>query len=224
MKKFNPANIGLGRLPAADERDKSFLMKAVLPKAVTITSKYWDDRGWFGNQGAKPQCVGYSLAHWLENSPITHKSAPPVVQPSIIYNQAQLIDEWPGEDYDGTSVRAGAKVLQGMGFISSYLWAFDLATMIDAVLVKGPVVVGTNWYNQMFHPNAEGHIKIDGGIAGGHAYLINGVNTKTKLFRIKNSWGQGWGIKGRAWISFADMERLIHEDGEVLIGVEVNKD
>jgi hypothetical protein len=32
------------------------------------------------------------------------------------------------------------------------------------------------------------------------------------------------GNKGRAYISFADMERLIHEDGEVMLGVEVNKD
>ena len=223
MKKFNPESLGLGRLPSADERDKNFLMKALLPKVITITSKYWDDRGWWGNQGSTPQCVGYSLSHWLENSPITHTSTPPVVNPTDIYKQAQLIDDWPGTDYDGTSVRAGAKVLQGMGFISSYVWAFDLATTIDAVLTKGPVVVGTNWYNDMFWPNSEGLIKVGGANAGGHAYLINGVNTKTKLFRIKNSWGQSWGIKGRAWISFSDMERLIHEDGEVLLGVEVSK-
>jgi hypothetical protein len=78
-------NLGLGRLPAADEKDKNFLIKAIIPKTVTITSKYWDDRGWWGDQGSLPQCVGYSLAHWLENSPVTHKSTPPVVKPSIIY-------------------------------------------------------------------------------------------------------------------------------------------
>lgn len=215
--------VGLGRLPSADERDKNFLMKTILPKTVTITSKYWDDRGWWGDQGALPQCVGYSLAHWLENSPITHKATPPVVPPSVIYSQAQKIDEWPGEDYDGTSVRAGAKVLQDMGFIGEYRWSFDLATTIDAVLTKGPVVVGTNWYESMFYPT-NGLIKVSGNVAGGHAYLINGVNTNNKLFRIKNSWGQSWGIKGRAYISFSDMERLIHEDGEVMLGVEINKD
>lgn len=216
-------NLGLGRLPSADERDKNFLIKSILPKTVTATSKYWDDRGWWGDQGNLPQCVGYSLAHWLENSPMTHKSTPPVVQPSLIYTQAQLVDEWPGVDYDGTSVRAGAKVLQGMGYISEYRWAFDLATMIDAVLTKGPVVVGSNWYESMFNP-IDGTIKISGNVAGGHAYLINGVSTVSKKFRIKNSWGQWWGIKGRAYISFSDMERLIHEDGEVALMIEVNKD
>lgn len=223
-KKFHHSNVGLGRLPAKDERDKNFPLKAVLPKSISITSKYWDDRGWWGDQGDSPKCVGYSLAHWLENSPMTHKSVPPVVQPSIIYNQAQIIDEWPGEGYEGTSVRAGAKVLQGMGFIQEYRWGFDLATMIDAVLSKGPVVVGTNWYMDMFYPDKDGQIHLGGGVVGGHAWLVNGVNIKTKLFRLKNSWGKSWGLKGRAFISFSDMEQLIHEDGEVMIGVEINKD
>jgi hypothetical protein len=223
MKKFNPDNVGMGRLKSADDRDKNFPLKAILPKKVSLTSKYWDDRGWWGDQGNLNECVGYSLAHWLENSPITHKAAPPVVAPHLIYSTAQTMDEWDGEEYEGTSVRGGAKALQSMGFISSYVWAFDLATMIDAVLTKGPVVVGTNWYESMFYPT-NGLIKVSGDPAGGHAYLINGVNTSNKLFRIKNSWGQTWGIKGRAFISFADMERLIHEDGEVMLGVEVNKD
>jgi C1A family cysteine protease len=85
----------------------------------------------------------------------------------------------------------------------------------------GPVVVGTNWYNGMFYPNRNGLIKISGRIAGGHAYVINGVNTVTRLFRIKNSWGQSWGQSGHAYISFTDMERLIRERGEICFAVEI---
>ena len=59
----------------------------------------------------------------------------------------------------------------------------------------GPVVVGTYWYSSMFYPDRNGLIKINGGIAGGHAYVINGVDKTKKLFRIKNSWGQSWGIR-----------------------------
>ena len=55
---------------------------------------------------------------------------------------------------------------------------------------------------------------------GGHAYVINGIDTKKQLFRIKNSWGRNWGVKGSAYISFANMQRLIRENGEICLAVE----
>lgn len=214
---------GLGRRRVADARDHNFLIKAVLPKSITKTSQYWFDNGWWGDQGYTSQCVGYSLAHFAEDGPVTQTGTAPIIKPSFIYNEARKIDEWEGEDYDGTSVRAGAKVLQREGFISSFLWAWDLKTMIDAVLMKGPVVVGTTWYESMFYPDSKGLIKVGGNVAGGHAWVVNGVNTKTKLFRLKNSWGKSWGLNGRAFISFDDMDFLIKDYGEILLAVENKK-
>lgn len=131
---------------------------------------------------------------------------------------------YTGNSYDGTSVRAGAKVLQTKGFIESYLWAWDVNTVIQAVLEKGPVVVGTEWTYDMFFPNIDtAIIKPTGNSAGGHAYLINGVNTKKKLFRIKNSWGRVWGNKGHAYISFDDMDKLIRNQGEACLAIEIKK-
>lgn len=220
MKKNIP-NLGLGRKPSEDERDNKFLIKAILPKKITITSRYWYANGWWGDQGNTPMCVGYSWAHWLEDGPVTQPGVSPIVQPSGIYSLAQKVDEWPGENYEGTSVRAGAKVLTELGFIGEYRWAWDVETLINAVLSEGPCVVGTNWYENMFYPNAKGVISISGGVAGGHAWLINGVDTKAKYFRMKNSWGREWGNKGMAKISFEDMKRLISEDGEVCLAREI---
>jgi hypothetical protein len=201
--------------------------KPVLPTPTpTITPvyqfKYWDSDGWWGNQRNLPHCVGYSWAHWVEDGPVGHDGTPPIISPVTIYNQAQKIDEWPGENYNGTSVRAGAKYLQSQNVIKSYYWAYDLNTLIKSVFELGPVVVGTYWYSGMFYPDSNGIIRVTGGIVGGHAYLINGVDKEKKLFRIKNSWGQTWGKQGHAFISFNDMSRLISMNGEVCLAIENN--
>ena len=216
----NPTEL-LGRIYIEDNRDSNYLISD-LPKTAALkpTSIYWDDNEWWGNQGNTPQCVGYAWAHWIEDGPITHNGIVPIVNPTTIYKEAQKIDEWIGESYNGTSVRAGAKYLKNTNKISAYYWAFDLNTLIDSVLTRGPVVVGTNWYNGMFYPDKNGLIRISGRIAGGHAYVINGVDTKTKLFRIKNSWGKNWGKGGHAFISFNDMTRLIKEQGEICLALE----
>jgi hypothetical protein len=217
----NP-NFGLGRRHHKDERDKQFLIKSILPKKITLTSRYWYANGWWGDQGNTPQCVGYSWAHWLEDGPVTQPCIAPVVQPSGIYSLAQKVDEWPGENYEGTSVRAAAKVLTTLGFIGEYRWAFDLNTLVNAVLSEGPVVMGTDWHENMFYPDSKGVISINNSpVAGGHAWLINGVDTKAKMFRMKQSWGRSWGNKGMAKISFADVEQLIAADGEVCLAREI---
>ncbi len=216
--------IGFGRLIIEDDNDKAFPMQMVLPQeASQRTSRYWYNNGWWGDQGNTSQCVGYSWAHWVEDGPVTQKGKAPIAPPTEIYRQAQMVDAWPGENYDGTSVRAGAKVLQDMGFISSYTWAWDINTVVQALLEKGPVVVGTHWYEDMIYPSADGIIKPGGDVVGGHAYLLNGVNTKTRMIRIKNSWGKDWGKKGQAYISFDDMDKLIKLYGEACLPIEIKK-
>ena len=211
----------LGRVYVPDERDKNYLIENKLKLQRTIlTSKYWDSDGWWGNQGNTPQCVGYAWSHWIEDGPVGHDGVAPIIQPTLIYREAQKLDEWPGENYNGTSVRGAAKYLRATNAISSYLWTYDINVLIDTVLTKGPVVVGTNWYTSMFFPNRNGLIRATGRLAGGHAYVINGVDKNQKLFRIKNSWGRNWGKSGHAFISFADMERLIRLNGEVCLAIE----
>jgi hypothetical protein len=75
-----------------------------------------------------------------------------------------------------------------------------------------PIYINGRW-TIWIAPSAE--------IVGGHCYVLNGVNTTARVFRMKNSWGRGWGIDGRASISFADMERLILDNGEACMAVQV---
>lgn len=219
-------NHGLGRLFAPDPRDAAHSVEAALKTAAPYARdwRYWNGNGWWGDQGATPQCVAYSWVHWLEDGPIQQGGAVPCISPQVIYDEAQKLDEWPGEGYDGTSVRGGAKALQARGYISAYSWATTLDEVIQSVLMLGPMSVGTNWYNDMFEPDPTTFlVKPTGGIAGGHAFQLNGVNVGRKTFRLKNSWGRSWGKKGYALISFEDFEKLLLEDGEACIATEVSK-
>lgn len=213
----------LGRLYVPDERDANYMMASVLPSAPERGWRYWWANGWWGDQGQTPQCVAYSWTHWVEDGPLTYKAAQsPFDAPANLYHEAQKVDQWPGENYAGTSVRAGAKVLQSRGIVTSYHWAYDAQTVANAILTTAPVVVGTNWYNDMFTPDAEGIIRKGGSLAGGHAYLLDGVNTKTGFFRIKNSWSRSWGHKGFAYISMEDMDALLKNQGEACLALENN--
>lgn len=223
-------NLGLGRIRSVDERDRGFLMKSLIPQKIDRKFKYWNPNFWWGNQGNTPQCVAYSWCHWLAAGPITQidsrsrfKDGKPV-DPTLLYRMAQDNDEWAGNDYDGTSVRAGAKVLKNNNYIHSYYWAWRVDEVVNALLTLGPVVVGTNWTEGMFYPSEEGIIKPTGRIAGGHAYLLDGVNMTKGLIRIKNSWGKEWGNKGFAYISLHDMNTLIKANGEACIAKEINKE
>jgi len=142
------------------------------------------------------------------------------VAPAGIYHMAQHLDEWEGTDYDGTSVRAGAKVLHHLGFIGGYQWATNFSSMVNALLEQGPCVIGVNWYEGMWQPDGGGTIYATGVLEGGHALLANGVDTVRQRIRVKNNWGRAWGRRGRAWVSFADMAKLLREDGEVCLAVE----
>lgn len=227
---------GLGRLRIEDERDLNYPVSTVLTPRRGVDFQYWNSHKWWGDQGSTPFCVPYSWAHWLEDGPVFAGKArwrstgghvrgqfqgeQPGFDLDTGYNWMQQNDYWPGTDYDGTSVRAGAKYLVKKGFIKEYRWAWDANTVVTAIMELGPVILGTMWYMDMFTPDSRyGRIEPSGSPAGGHAYIVNGVNVRTGWFRIKNSWGQAWGRNGHAYIKIEDLDYLIKDRGEACIAI-----
>lgn len=134
------------------------------------------------------------------------------------YLRAQAYDPWPGgePDYEGSSTDAPFRLLRDEGIVSGWKWLFGFHEVKQWVMFHGPVSVGTNWYEQMFYPDAKGFIKPGGQVSGGHAWRIVGFSTTRHAFRLVNSWSKGWGQYGRAWIHEDDLGRLLSEDGEAV--------
>jgi hypothetical protein len=213
----------LGRLHAPDSRDHLMRVKlaAEPPPAPLPPYKFWRP-GDILDQGDVPACVAYAWTGFELCTPTRSKLAS-VDTPLSFYAAAQAIDEWAGTPHDGTSVRAGAKVMASEGRIAEYVFETDITVVKQWILTKGPVVFGTNWYDEMFHTSPLGYIHIGGAVAGGHAYLVDGFSDRHQAFRCRNSWGPDWGVRGTFWISLGDATRLLMEDGEACATVEIPK-
>lgn len=214
---------GTGRLYAADKRDKAHLMRAAKPQALALDSIYYSIRGGAPlDQGDYPHCVEFAWRHWLMAAPIMSTWK---IKTGTLYRECQEADEWEGTDYDGTSVRAGAKVLTRRGRIGGYSWAFNAADVKRWLLAgKGAVVMGTDWHEEFNEVRPDGFLEEPSseGTDLGHAYLIIGGDFgKRNAFRVLNSWGTDWGQKGRAWMHFDLADHLIKARGEACTGVEI---
>lgn len=210
---------GMGRLVAPDNRDTMYPMRALLPRRIPRVSRFYST-GPVLDQGNKPQCVAYAWKQWLDSAPIKDPvKLPP--DPQAIYAAAQAVDEWPGTDYDGTSVRAGAKTMEALERIGAYHWATSVEDVRDYIISTTTVVFGTDWFEGMFRPTYSGYVKPSGAVAGGHAYLCIGYSQSRGAFRFLNSWGEKWGRMGRFWMSAEDVQTLLDRDGEACAGVEL---
>lgn len=215
-------NYGLGRIAHPDPRDHQHLMAERFDVVPVISRRRPWKLGQRLDQGQTPRCVGYgSRGGILDASPIMDKPDWGVSADQI-YLEANANDEWSPTPHDGTSVRAGAKVLQKYNIIGEYVWAFDEPTVRKWVTTRGPVVLGTDWYEGMFNPRKPHYVlELTGSIAGGHCWFVYWYSALHDWYYMANSWGDSWADKGTAKIMRNDLARLIAQQGEALTTVEL---
>lgn len=206
-----------GRRIRFDGRSRGFALRDVLPERPLRSYTWRCVRAL--DQGAEGSCVGHGVAHEL----IARPSEAPGIDHDYavkIYRAAQKIDQWPGENYEGSSVLAGMTVARDWGWFDEFRWTFTLKDLLRGIAWHGPAVMGTAWPDSMFQPGDWNIVKIEGEIPTdqGHCYLLNGINVPRRLCRLHNSW-KDWGLFGEAWIGWDDLERLIHSRGEACFAV-----
>lgn len=206
----------LDRLVQFDERSRDYPIMATIEETEPRT-KWWRHTAKL-DQGREGACVGFAWSHELNAAPV---EVPDITDAFAqrIYKRAQQIDEWPGENYSGTSVLAGAKAVQELGHLDEYRWAFGIEDVILTLSWHGPVVLGINWYYGMYFPDANRYIRPGGNLVGGHAIMAIAYSHEAQEIWLLNSWGPDWGLDGLCRIRVADLDRLLREQGEACVPV-----
>jgi hypothetical protein len=224
LHQFNPTDRRLGRHVAHDSRSLRFRAPAKDPRKLTSVRHSFLipvlDQGQLGS------CTGYAGLNTLATPPFWKATEQPITAAGDpgrfavgLYSDATRVDPWPGEwepndtGSDGLSV---AKVLHARGLISGYQHATSLEAAL-AGLAERVVMIGTTWLSGMFNPTPEGQLLLTGDASGGHEYVLDELDVSRRRAWMRNSWGPNWGLKGRAWLSWEDLGKLLADRGDCTI-------
>ena len=225
----------LDALPdTVDFRDQLYIPTLVRVPPVSDIDGYRGKMIPVLDQGREGACTGFGLATVASYLLRVRGEQPHAaeVSPWMLYTMAKRYDEWPGEDYDGSSARGAMKGWHKHGLCARSQWpdkaqntsitasraadaimrplgAYfrvnhkDLVAMHAAICETG-VLYATSSVHRGWQEVAEGdeRIKFKSEVIGGHAFAIVGYNSDG--FWIQNSWGPNWGKGGIALLGYAD--------------------
>lgn len=178
------------------------------------------------DQGREGACTGFALAgtinvlryHRAKRQELVLPTSG--VSPRMLYEMARLHDEWPGEDYEGSSIRGAIKGFFHNGVCSDTLapykvqekdWSLTVEQAKDArntglgayyrlrkeiidyhsaLNEVGVIIVSAKVHRGWQNP-PKGKIRKSNLHEGGHAFMIVGYDEEG--FLIQNSWGPQWG-------------------------------
>ncbi|MBB2963687.1 C1 family peptidase [Methylobacterium sp. R2-1] len=235
MDMKTPAKRTFDALPdTIDFRDTLYVPSLVAVRATSDIEVFRSHKIPVLDQGKEGACTGYGLAtvanYLLKARGGTEEADS--VSAWMLYTMAKRYDEWPGEDYDGSSARGAMKGWHKHGLCAERLWkdkkgditlteeraanalerplgAYfrvnhkDLVAMHAAISETG-VLFATASVHRGWQTVREGDeaIAFEDGVLGGHAFAIVGYNREG--FWIQNSWGPRWGRGGIALLTYAD--------------------
>lgn len=177
------------------------------------------------DQGEEGACTGFALAAainlFIRRRGATDQAGNPAqVSPRMLYEMAKLHDEWPGENYDGSSIRGVVKGFFNNGVCSldkapydarEKSWTLSVEQAKDArraglgayyrlkpeiidyhaALNETGVIIASARVHRGWTNPSKGVIKKSNQHEGGHAFAIVGYNAEG--FLVQNSWGEDWG-------------------------------
>jgi len=219
------------RPDTVDFRDRMYVPTLVTVPPERPLASYQAANVPIRNQGKEGACTGFGLAavaDYLLRTRTTAGEAQPEVSAHMLYTMARRYDEWPGEDYSGSSARGAMKGWFQHGVCSDAAWPGSDAVLdasrskdalirplgayfrvdhsdliaMHAALAEVGVLYATAQVHDGWRNPVDGIIKQETQILGGHAFAIVGYDREG--FWVQNSWGTDWGMGGFGRVSYTD--------------------
>lgn len=196
------------------------------------------------NQGQEGACTGFGLAAvinyllWkkhLDEEIKTGKKSPKMAKVSqrMLYHMARIYDEWPGEDYEGSSCRGAMKGWYRHGVCTDQFWPYkskfvapkdgwqqdaakrplgayyrinkdSIADMQAAIREVGAIYVSAKVHQGWFLDSFSTLPVIPMKADEAGGHAFAITGYSTKGFVVQNSWGEKWGYLGFAILSYED--------------------
>ena len=201
-----------------------------------LTVDISDKIGPIRDQGPEGTTVGFALAYALAAEVERATGQSPLYSARSIYVEARKWDEWPGQDYEGTSLLGGLTALKEIGAYLDSDWPYNQRSgptpgtqpsqrisdftlisrersdlIISALKENRPVVATINVTDAFGTVGGDGRVSIGNDLQsqGGHLICIVGYNGDRDEFKFANMWGSDWGAAGFGFIRRSDLEKIL---------------
>lgn len=219
------------RFDPYDPRDQIFVAP---PRILPVRVDHREECTRVNDQGSEGSCTGHALAAAAELLYWRKLGRPPDLSERWAYEKARVHDEWPGTDYEGSSIRGAVKGWLKEGICDERHWPYrpgkpgapkakaaenalthplakyerclGLDNIRHAIHHRGVVLAGATIHQGWQEAVGEEVIPFAPGkkALGGHAFALVGYDDRAGHFWVKNSWGTDWGKDGFAGLTYQD--------------------
>lgn len=204
---------------------------SVWRKVVEVSHRAWSgivynlhvegDESYVADGVGVHNCTGFCGANFINGGPMMKKPFLTDQDALNYYYENRRIDEWPGENYDGSSVSAMCKQLISLGRIKEAYYTTNFDTMVKwKQSGKGGLMISTPWYEGMYVTDSNGFIRPTGRKVGGHAIWDRAVTSWLSAIWF-NSWGDDFGFGGDGYVSEVDYRWLIGQGLRAYMATQV---
>jgi len=207
-----------------DERSREYAYRKLVTASVPVQD-HTLPLGPLLLQGPEGACPGFAAAHASNIIERLHGGTELLDAAAAhqLYERAKVLDQWPGEDYVGSSVLAAMQAGQERELWEGYTWSFGTRDIAQAILANRPVVVGVPWLSGMFDTGPDAIVNVTGSNTGqGHALCLFATRTEVAgrpgpWFGWQNSQSADYGDDGVGWVHHRDLARLLAGVGEAAV-------